>query len=263
LDAFTCKVFEAVSTDPQATNRFRTMTTSGLAKVTEYLDTHHAQFEQELFDLLRIPSVSAVSQHRGDVRRAAEWVKKQFASLDFEVDLIDTPGHPVVLARSPDVPGAATVLVYGHYDVQPPEPLAEWITPPFEPTVRDGKIYARGSTDDKGQMLTHIKSAQAWTKVGGGLPVNLVYLIEGEEEIGSSHLDAFIDEHKDQLACDVAVISDTAQFGPEQPAITYGLKGFALGHIRRHGDQSGDLAGAHALGLGRQQGPRAGAWLLR
>jgi succinyl-diaminopimelate desuccinylase len=140
------------------------------------------------------------------------------------------------------------VLVYGHYDVQPPDPLSEWITPPFEPTQREGNLYARGATDDKGQMFTHVKSAEAWLKTEGKLPVNLKYLIEGEEEIGSEHLAPFIQEHKDELACDCVVVSDTSQFAPGQPAITYGLKGIAYFELRLQGPKqdlhSGTFGGA-------------------
>ena len=114
---------------------------------------------------------------------------EQFQSLGFKAELIETAGHPIVYAESPPVAGAPTVLVYGHYDVQPPDPLGEWISPPFEPTVRDGNLYARGATDDKGQMFTHVKSAEAWIKTAGRLPVNLKYVIEGEEEVGSANLD--------------------------------------------------------------------------
>ena len=133
-----------------------------MSTLDEYLDQHGPSFEKELCELLRIPSVSAMSVHKKDIRAAAQWVERQFQSLGFQAELVETAGHPIVYAESPKVPGAPTVLVYGHYDVQPPDPLGEWISPPFEPTVRDGNLYARGATDDKGQMFTHIKSAQAW-----------------------------------------------------------------------------------------------------
>jgi succinyl-diaminopimelate desuccinylase len=201
----------------------------------QYLDQHGPRFEQELFELLRIPSVSAMSAHKGDIRTAANWVLRKFQSLGFQSELIETAGHPIVYAQSPAMPGAPTVLVYGHYDVQPPDPLNEWISPPFEPTVRDGNLYARGATDDKGQMFTHIKSAEAWIKTAGRLPLNLKYVIEGEEEVGSANLDAFVDKNHDRLACDIIVISDTSQFAPGQPAITYGLKGIAYFELRLTG----------------------------
>ena len=143
------------------------------------------------------------------------------------VELIETKGHPLVYAESAQVPGRPTVLIYGHYDVQPPEPLEPWISPPFEPTVVNGNIIARGATDDKGQMFTHLKAAEAWLKAGGGLPVNVKFLIEGEEEVGGANLEAYVAANRSKLACDYAVISDTSQFAPGIPAITYGLKGLA------------------------------------
>ncbi len=219
-----------------------------MSKLEDYLAANRQRFEDELCELLRIPSVSADSRHKDDVRRAADWVLEQFQSLGFKPELIATAGHPIVFAESPRIAGAPTVLVYGHYDVQPPDPLNEWITPPFEPTRRDGNLYARGATDDKGQMLTHVKSAEAWMKTAGKLPVNLKFLIEGEEEVGSQNLVSSSSRRtSERLACDVVVISDTSQFAPGQPAITYGLQGIrllraaadraeagpALGHVRR------------------------------
>ncbi len=127
----------------------------------EYLNQQRETFQNDLCELLRIPSVSTDSKYKEDVRRAAEWVAGQFRSLNFQTELIPTDGHPIVYAESPPVEGAPVALVYGHYDVQPPDPLDEWVTPPIEPDIRDGNIFARGATDDKGQMLTHIKSAQA------------------------------------------------------------------------------------------------------
>ncbi|HEY4310252.1 MAG TPA: dipeptidase [Pirellulales bacterium] len=206
-----------------------------MATLDEYLDEQAPRFEEELCQLLRIPSVSAMSAHKQDIRAAAGWVLKQFQSLGFKSELIETDGHPIVYAESSAVPGAPTVLVYGHYDVQPPDPLGEWISPPFEPTVRDGNLYARGATDDKGQMFTHIKSAEGWIKTAGRLPLNLKYIIEGEEEVGSANLDTFVDRNHERLACDIIVISDTSQFAPGQPAITYGLKGIAYFELRLTG----------------------------
>ncbi len=224
----------------------------------EYLDEHRAQFEEDLCELLRIPSVSTDSHYANDVHRAGEWVAAQFKALGFATELIETDGHPIVYAESPKVEGAPTALVYGHYDVQPPDPLNEWISPPFEPTRRDGNIYARGATDDKGQMLTHIKSAQVWMETKGALPIQLKYLIEGEEEVGSMSLGKYLKgaytengaghDVLKKLACDIVVISDTSQFGPGRPAITYGLKGIAYFEIRLQGPKqdlhSGTFGGA-------------------
>ncbi|MCX7424145.1 MAG: dipeptidase, partial [Planctomycetia bacterium] len=178
-------------------------------------------------ELLRIPSVSADSGRRDDIRRAADWVAGQFRGLGFATEIIPTAGHPLVYAESPQVEDAPTVLVYGHYDVQPPEPLEKWTSPPFEPTIRDGCVVARGATDDKGQLFTHVKSAEAWIKTEGRLPVNLKYLIEGEEEVGSANLEHFIAANAEKLACDCVVISDSSQLAPGQPAITCGLRGIA------------------------------------
>ncbi|NNJ25317.1 dipeptidase [Alienimonas chondri] len=185
---------------------------------------------EALFELLHIPSVSANPDHRGDCRAAAEWVRDFLANAGCTAELIDTgsaeePGHPIIFAKSPRIDGAPTLLVYGHYDVQPPDPLDLWTTPPFEPTVRDGKVYARGATDDKGQMLTHPLAVAAWHATHGGPPVNVTFVIEGEEEVGSDHLDAFLESHREELACDAAVISDTSQFAEGVPAICYGLRG--------------------------------------
>jgi acetylornithine deacetylase/succinyl-diaminopimelate desuccinylase-like protein len=207
-----------------------------LPEIDAYLTTHADRFENELCDLLRIPSVSADSRHQPDVRRAAEWVAGQLRSLGLKTELCETAGHPIVYAEYIAAPNAPTVLVYGHYDVQPPDPLDLWTTPPFEPTRRNGNLYARGATDDKGQMFTHIKSVEAWLKgAGGKLPVNLKYLIEGEEEVGSEHLEQFIAANQAKLKADVCVISDTSQFAAGIPAITYGLRGIAYYELKLQG----------------------------
>ncbi len=209
------------------------------------------QFEEALCELLRIPSISADRHYKPDVERAAHWLLARFEAMGLEAELHPTPGHPIVVAKWHRAgPSAPTVLVYGHYDVQPPDPLDQWITPPFEPARRDGNIVARGATDDKGQMLTHVFSTEAWLAVEGGLPINLTYLIEGEEEIGSPHLADFLQRYKQQLACDCVVISDTAQFGPGMPAITYGLRGMSYHELTIRGPRqdlhSGVFGGAVA-----------------
>ena len=219
-----------------------------MPSIDEYLSANSQRFEDELCELLRIPSVSADSRHKADVAKAADWVLGQFQSLGLESELIPTAGHPLVFAQSPPVPGAPVVLVYGHYDVQPPDPLNEWISPPFEPTRRDGNIYARGATDDKGQMFTHVKSVEAWLKTQQKLPVQLKFLIEGEEEVGSENLNEFVAANHDKLKCDIVVISDCSQFGPGQPAITYGLRGLAYFEVKLTGPKqdlhSGTFGGA-------------------
>ena len=198
-----------------------------LQQVLQFVDDHRQQFQDDLAELLRIPSVSADSEFRGDIRRAAQWLVEHLTEFGFTVELIETAGHPIVYAESAPVPGAPVALVYGHYDVQPPDPLDKWISPPFEPTVRDGNVYARGACDDKGQMLTHVKSLQAWSQVAEALPLQVKLVIEGEEEVGSEHLESFLSENSAKLACDCVVISDTSQFAPGVPAITYGLRGIA------------------------------------
>jgi acetylornithine deacetylase/succinyl-diaminopimelate desuccinylase-like protein len=220
-----------------------------MSKLDDYLSANAGRFEEDLCELLRIPSVSADSKHKEDVRRAGQWVLKQFQSLDLKAELLETPGHPVVYAESPPVAGAPTVLVYGHYDVQPPDPLSEWISPPFEPTRRNGNVYARGATDDKGQMLTHVKSAEAWLKSEGKLPVQLKYLIEGEEEVGSKSLADFVSANREKLKCDVIVVSDCSQFGPGQPAITYGLRGLAYYELRLVGPKQDLHSGTFGGGV--------------
>ncbi|MCH2115594.1 MAG: dipeptidase [Pirellulales bacterium] len=199
------------------------------------MDQLGPQFEADLVELLRIPSVSADSRSTPDVRRAAQWLVEHLGAMGLPAQLIETPGHPIVYAETRPVPGAPVALVYGHYDVQPPDPLDEWTSPPFEPTVRDGNLYARGATDDKGQMLTHIKSVQAWLAANETLPLQVKLLIEGEEEVGSEHLEHFLGNNREKLACDCVVISDTAQFARGVPAITYGLRGIAYYELHLQG----------------------------
>ena len=217
-----------------------------------YLSAHSSQFEDDLAALLRIPSVGADPARHGDVRRAADWVAAQFRDMGVKTELIETTGQPLVYAETPRVPGQPTVLVYGHYDVQPVEPLDQWISPPFEPTKRNGNIYARGATDDKGQMLTHLLSARAWLKTRGKLPVQLKFAIEGEEEVGSKGIYDYLTkpEAKEKLKADICVVSDTSQFAPGQPAITYGLRGGLWFEIVARGPKqdlhSGTFGGAVA-----------------
>jgi acetylornithine deacetylase/succinyl-diaminopimelate desuccinylase-like protein len=221
-----------------------------IERVDAYLDARRGAFEDQLKALLRIPSVSAQPDHNADTRRAAEFLRDDLRAIGLDAELIPTEGHPIVFAERRDAPGKPTLLVYGHYDVQPPEPLEPWLSPPFEPTVRDGNLYARGATDDKGQLFTHLKAAEGWLKAAGSLPLNLKFLIEGEEEVGGVHLDPFVAANRERLACDYAVISDTSQFAPGMPAITYGLKGLAYYEVIVHGAKidlhSGTFGGAVA-----------------
>lgn len=221
-----------------------------LDRIDAYLESHARAFEEQLKDLIRIPSVSAQPDHDPDTRRAAQFIHDDLAAMGLKSEIIETKRHPIVYAERLDAPGKPTVLIYGHYDVQPPEPLEPWISPPFEPTVRDGNLYARGATDDKGQMFTHLKAVEAWLKTAGDLPVNVKFLIEGEEEIGGSNLEEYVAKNPEKLACDYAVISDTSQFAPGKPAITYGLKGLAYFEIHVQGANrdlhSGTYGGAVA-----------------
>ena len=196
-----------------------------MQQVKAFLDENADTFVEELKDLLRIRSVSADSSLKPEMQKAAQFVNDQLAACGLDSEIVQTAGHPIVFGSWEHAAGAPTVLVYGHYDVQPPDPLDAWITPPFEPDVRDGHIYARGATDDKGQMLTHIKSVQAWMKTHGRLPVNVKFVLEGEEEVGSDNVGRFLEAQRERVRCDVAVVSDTSQYAPGIPAITYGLRG--------------------------------------
>ncbi|MEH7440305.1 dipeptidase [Neobacillus drentensis] len=197
-----------------------------MSQLSELVSNEHTQNVEELKDLLRIPSISSLSEHKEDIQKAASWIAKKLESIEMEhVEIIQTKGHPIVYADWLHQENAPTVLVYGHYDVQPVDPVHLWETPPFEPTIRDQKIYARGATDDKGQTFLHIKAVETLLKSEGKLPVNVKFCIEGEEEIGSPHLPPFLAENKEKLACDVVVISDSDMWDRGVPAITYSLRG--------------------------------------
>jgi acetylornithine deacetylase/succinyl-diaminopimelate desuccinylase-like protein len=194
-------------------------------KVSAYIQENKARFERELFEFLRFPSISAQPNSERDLYACADWLKERFVEIGLKAEILPTKGWPAVVAETPRRAGVPTVLVYGHYDVQPVDPLDLWKSPPFEPRVENGVVYARGATDDKGQMYTHLKAAEAWIKTTGETPINLVYLIEGEEEIGSPNLEPFIEEHRKRFEADAVIISDTSQFGPGQPALCYALRG--------------------------------------
>ena len=212
-----------------------------ISDTLDYLATHDARFHAELFDFLRIPSVSALPCHAPDVSHAANWLRDQFEQVGLEASIHPTEGHPVVLGEWRGAGrDARTILVYGHYDVQPAEPLDLWLSPPFEPTLRDGRIYARGSVDDKGQLFLHVKAIEAHLATNGKLPVNVIVLAEGEEEVGSEHLAPFIEAHAERLACDGVVISDSSMFAPGLPSILSSLRGLAYFQIDVEGP-SGDL----------------------
>lgn len=192
----------------------------------EYLAANHDRFQQELFDFLRIPSISALPQNAGDVRKAGEWVAARMASAGIEhVEIMETGGHPVVYGDWLHAPGKPTVMIYGHFDVQPVDPVELWISPPFEPTVADNRVRARGASDDKGNMLPPILATEALLQCEGGLPINVKYFFEGQEEIGSPTLPPFVIANRDKFACDMVISSDGGQWAEDQPALLVGLRG--------------------------------------
>ncbi len=194
----------------------------------EYQQQHKDRFLEELLQLLRIPSVSARTEHKEDMIKCADAVKQRLLEAGADkVDIHQTKGHPVIYAEKLNDPSKPTVLVYGHYDVQPPDPLELWHSGPFEPVIKDGKIYARGACDDKGQFYMHIKALEIMIKTNS-LPVNIKFLIEGEEEIGSNNLASFVKEHKNLLKADVILISDTAMLSMQNPSIDVGVRGLSF-----------------------------------
>jgi acetylornithine deacetylase/succinyl-diaminopimelate desuccinylase-like protein len=220
-------------------------------KVIDFINVNRDRYLDELKALLAIPSISALPQHAADVRRCADWCADEMRRIGLNnVRLIDTPGNPVVYGDWLGAEGAPTILFYGHYDVQPVDPIELWESPPFEATVRDGEIYARGSADDKGQVFMHLKAAEAYLSREGRLPVNMKFILEGEEEVGSVNLDDFIRAHKSELRADVVVISDSPMFARGIPSICYGLRGLAYFQIDLRGSStdlhSGSFGGAVA-----------------
>jgi acetylornithine deacetylase/succinyl-diaminopimelate desuccinylase-like protein len=219
--------------------------------VIDFINVNRDRYLEELKAFLAIPSISALPEHAADVKRCAEWCADEMRRIGLQnVRLIDTPGNPVVYGDWLGAPGAPTILFYGHYDVQPVDPLDLWQSPPFEATVRDGEIYARGSADDKGQVFMHFKAVEAHMKQNGRLPLNIKFILEGEEEVGSAHLDDFIRAHKDELRADVVVISDSPMFARGVPSICYGLRGLVYFQIDLRGSNtdlhSGSFGGAVA-----------------
>src|SRR5712691_1904710 len=219
--------------------------------VVDFINVNRDRYVDELKQYLAIPSISALPEHAADVRRAAQWCADQMRRIGLQnVKLIDTPGNPVVYGDWLGAPGAPTILFYGHYDVQPVDPLELWESPPFEATIRDGEIYARGSADDKGQVFMHFKAIEAHLKQSGKLPVNMKIILEGEEEVGSVNLDNFIRDHKRELGADVGVISDSPMFARGVPSICFRLRGLVYFQIALRGSStdlhSGSFGGAVA-----------------
>jgi acetylornithine deacetylase/succinyl-diaminopimelate desuccinylase-like protein len=220
-----------------------------MTDILNYLEANRDRYLSELTEFLRIPSISTDREHRDDVQHCAQWVADHLKSIGMEsVEIFQTPGHPIVYSDWLGAPGRPTVLLYGHYDVQPVDPLNLWTTPPFEPSIRRGDLYARGSSDDKGQVFTHFKGVEGYLKNSGKLPCNVKMLIEGEEEIGSTNLESFVKDHKDKLKADLVLISDSGMFARGVPSITYALRGLAYMEVEVVGPNrdlhSGSFGGA-------------------
>src|ERR1051326_2538861 len=214
-----------------------------------YYEQNRQNFLEGLQTFLRIPSISTLSEHKPDIRRAAEFVRDEFRAAGLkQVELIEGEGNPLVYAEWTEAPGKPTLLLYGHYDVQPPDPLDEWKSPPFEPAVRGNDIFARGSSDDKGQTYILMKAVEGLLKTRGKLPVNVKFLIEGEEETGGEHIEAYVSSKPARLKADAAVICDTEMFAPELPTLCVGLRGIVYGELdvqgANHDLHSGVYGGA-------------------
>src|SRR5260221_11163474 len=206
--------------------------------LSDFIDGHRDQHLAELCEFLRIPSVSAKTEHKPDIERGANWVAGNLRAAGFnKVEIVPTALHPLVCAESLEAPGKPTILFYGHYDVQPPEPLDLWTSPAFEPTVRNGNLFGRGTADDKGQVHIHLKALQSLQYVNGKFPINVKILIEGEEEVGSVSLLDFVQKNKEKRQTDASVVSDTSMLGKGVPSITYGLRGLHYYQIELTGPE--------------------------
>lgn len=192
----------------------------------------------EFFEFLRFQSISTDPAYAPKLVACADWLDEKFRRMGLESRVYPTAGHPIVVARNTPKPGRRTILIYGHYDVQPVDPIAEWTTPPFEPTVRDGVVFARGSADNKGQIFSHILGVEKTLREKGELPVNVIFLVEGEEEIGCEHLGGFLEEHREELACDLMVVSDNGMVARGYPSLTYGLRGIFAMEVKLYGAES-------------------------
>jgi acetylornithine deacetylase/succinyl-diaminopimelate desuccinylase-like protein len=220
-----------------------------LEEVIKYINENRESFINELKDFLRIPSISTSAENKKDINDCANFVMGKLKQAGMSrVEVFQSEGHPIVYGEWLGAPGKPTILVYGHYDVQPVDPIDLWNSPPFEPTVKDGKIYARGATDDKGQVFMHFKSVESFFRTVGSPPLNIKFLIEGEEEIGSEHLEPFINNNLDLLKCNAVLISDTSLYAPGIPTLTYGLRGLAYMEVEITGPNrdlhSGTFGGA-------------------
>lgn len=222
-----------------------------MENILKYIKDNEQNYIEELKEFLRIPSISTLPENNDDMKRCAQFVADKLKNAGMSrVEIFPTEGHPIVYGEWLGAPGNPTVLIYGHYDVQPVDPIDLWETPPFEPVIKDGKIWARGATDDKGQLFVHIKSVEAYFKNQGSLPVNVKFLIEGEEEVGGTHLEPFIKQNSELLKCDSVIISDTSLYEKGVPTLTYGLRGLCYMEVEVTGPNqdlhSGSFGGAVA-----------------
>ena len=217
-------------------------------KVIDFIRAGAERQREELLEVLRIPSISADPAKKADMERTAHWLLTKLQNMGIRSEIIPTPGHDIVYGEYMRAEGAPTVLVYGHYDVQPVDPLELWLSPPFEPEIRDGAVFARGASDDKGQALCHLLAAEAFLQTEGALPVNLKFLIEGEEEVGSPNLRPFVEANREKLACDAVMVSDSSFFARGVPSLVYGLRGLCYIEVIAHGPNrdlhSGSFGGA-------------------
>ena len=219
--------------------------------VIKFIRDNQDNYIEELKDLLRIPSISTQPENKNDINRCAKFVADKLKKAGMNrVEVIKTEGHPLVYGEWLGAPGKPTVLIYGHYDVQPVDPIELWDNSPFDPVVKDGKIFARGATDDKGQMYMHIKSVEAFFKTEGSLPLNIKFIIEGEEEIGSESLESFINNNTDLLKCDAVLVSDTALYDEGIPTLTYGLRGLSYLEVEVTGPNRDLHSGTFGGGVG-------------
>ena len=220
-----------------------------MEEVIKHINENREVFINELKDFLRIPSISTLAENKKDINYCANFVMEKLKQAGMSrVEVFQSEGHPIVYGEWLGAPGKPTILIYGHYDVQPVDPIDLWDSPPFEPTIKDGKIYARGATDDKGQVFMHFKSVESFFRTVGSPPLNIKFLIEGEEEIGSEHLEPFINNNLELLKCDAVLISDTSLYAPGIPTLTYGLRGLAYMEVEVTGPDrdlhSGTFGGA-------------------
>ena len=220
-----------------------------MSEVIRFVEENHERYLAELKELVAIPSISTQAEHKAEVQRCAEWLRAHLDEMGMQrTEFLQTEGHPAVYSEWLGAPGRPTLLLYGHYDVQPVDPVELWTSPPFEATVRDGRLFGRGTADDKGQFFIHLKAIEACLRTGGRLPVNLKVILEGEEEIGGVHLPALLAQHRELLAAELAVVSDTPFFAPGVPSVCYGMRGITQLEIEVEGPNrdlhSGSYGGA-------------------